>query len=167
MRRVFNFFRHCVWGQNAHTSVAVSFFSCMQVQLLLGLREGNLTQALKVYVRRNPDQDFAAIKEEALLLDAECSSLQTEVTCTSIDGSSRIHPSQDNSWKENLEKEILDDFKVQITSLTQELLKELKPLFQPVVAEPLPRQPPRREIRPAAPTNQWDEQGRLVCRLCK
>lgn len=93
-------------------------------QLLLGLQEGPLAQALKVYVHRDPDQGFAAIKDEALLLDAKCGSLQPEVTGTSINGS-RFWPLQDGDWKETLKREILEDVKVQITGLTQELLKEL------------------------------------------
>ncbi|KAL7377312.1 hypothetical protein ABVT39_025530 [Epinephelus coioides] len=40
-------------------------------QLLLGLRKGSLAQALNVYARCNPDKTFAAIRQEALLLDAE------------------------------------------------------------------------------------------------
>lgn len=76
----------------------------------------------------------AAVTDQALLLDAECGGLQTEVTCKSIKGSSGFRPPQDSSWKETLKREILDDVKVQISGLTQ----ELKPLLQPTVAEPHP-----------------------------
>ncbi|XP_049897830.1 uncharacterized protein LOC126388653 [Epinephelus moara] len=47
-------------------------------QLLLGLREGPLRQALKVYARRNPDETFAALRQEALTLDTETGNQQSE-----------------------------------------------------------------------------------------
>ncbi|XP_073330761.1 zonadhesin, like [Pagrus major] len=47
-------------------------------QLLLGLREGPLRQALKVYARRNPDETFAALRQEALTLDTENGNQQSE-----------------------------------------------------------------------------------------
>lgn len=54
-------------------------------QLLLGLCEGPLAQALKVYARRHPDRDFAIVCQEALLLDAEHGGTrQTEVTCHAV-----------------------------------------------------------------------------------
>nr|XP_054604616.1 uncharacterized protein LOC129165457 [Nothobranchius furzeri] len=55
-------------------------------QLLLGLQEGPLAQALKVYARRNPEGDFAAIRQEALLLDAEYGNTPTEATWTWLEG---------------------------------------------------------------------------------
>ncbi|XP_074532106.1 uncharacterized protein LOC141795198 [Halichoeres trimaculatus] len=48
-------------------------------QLLLGLREGPLAQALKVYARRNPDETFATIRQEALLLEAEHGNQEPEM----------------------------------------------------------------------------------------
>ncbi|KAI3374599.1 hypothetical protein L3Q82_021161, partial [Scortum barcoo] len=59
--------------------------AALRDQLLLGLQEGPLAQALKVYARRNPEEDFAAIHQEALLLDTEYGSTPTEVT-TAEDG---------------------------------------------------------------------------------
>ncbi|KAK7907262.1 hypothetical protein WMY93_015874 [Mugilogobius chulae] len=38
--------------------------SALRDQLLLGLRDGPLAQALKVHARRNPDQDFAALAKK-------------------------------------------------------------------------------------------------------
>lgn len=40
-------------------------------QFLLRVNEGPMAQALKVYVRRNADEDFAALRQEALLLNSE------------------------------------------------------------------------------------------------
>ncbi|KAL6460732.1 hypothetical protein MHYP_G00306980 [Metynnis hypsauchen] len=40
-------------------------------QLLLGMGNGSLRQALKTYVRRNPDEPFAAVCEEAMLMEGE------------------------------------------------------------------------------------------------
>lgn len=46
-------------------------------QLLLGLRYGPLAKTLKVNACRDSDEDFAAICQEALLLDAEQWKLKT------------------------------------------------------------------------------------------
>ncbi|XP_029920671.1 uncharacterized protein LOC115368614 [Myripristis murdjan] len=113
-------------------------------QLLLGLREGSLSQALKIYARRNPDETFAELRKEALLLDAE---------------HGNAHP-EDTSWKETLKKEIMEDVKLQMTGFTQELLKEIKPLLQPSNTSTQPPTQSRRERRqPASQINHWDEQG--------
>ena len=137
-------------------------------QLLLGLREGSLAQALKIYARRNPDETFSALRQEALLLDAEHGNPQPEVTCASVNNPRVPSHSQDTSWKETLKREIMEDVRLQMTGLTQELLKEIKPLLQPAIVSPQPPAQPRRERRqPTSQTNHWDEQGRPICRQCR
>ena len=108
-------------------------------QLLLGLCEGPLAQALKVYARRNPDEGFAAIRQEALQLEAEYGRSQPEGTCHLVSGS-QVPPNQPQAegWKETLKREIMDDVKSQMQGLAQELMKEIKPLLQPVTAVPPP-----------------------------
>ncbi|KAL7384824.1 hypothetical protein ABVT39_009510 [Epinephelus coioides] len=69
----------------------------LQDQLL-----GLAAQALKIYARRNPEKAFAALRQEALLLDAEHGNLQPEVTCTSVNNPRVPAHSQDVSWKETL-----------------------------------------------------------------
>ncbi|XP_076740530.1 uncharacterized protein LOC143418699 [Maylandia zebra] len=78
--------------------------------VLAGLREGPVSQALKAYVRRNPDQDFAAIRQEALLLDSEHVQPQSEVE-------------QKEDWRQVLKQEILEDVKAQMKGLAQELAR--------------------------------------------
>ena len=113
-------------------------------QLLLGLREGPLRQALKVYARRNPDETFATLRQEALTLDAETGDQQPEVTCSSVNDS-RVSPnsSQEARWKETLKREIMEDVKSQMQGLTQELMREIKPLLQPAFTTPQPPTQPR------------------------
>lgn len=53
-------------------------------QLLVGLCLCPLAQALKVYAQHNPGEDFAAIRQERLLLDVEYGDPQPEVTCSSV-----------------------------------------------------------------------------------
>ncbi|KAI9520928.1 hypothetical protein NQZ68_013334 [Dissostichus eleginoides] len=130
-------------------------------QLLLGLCEGPLAQALKVYARRNPDEGFAAIRQEALLLEAEYGRSQPEGTCHLVSGS-HVLPNQPQAegWKETLKREIMDDEKSQMQGLTQELMKEIKPLLQPVTAAPPPpTQPWRKRRQPTSQSNNWDEQA--------
>lgn len=74
-------------------------------QLLLGLREGSLAQTLKVYARRNPDETFAAIRKETLLLDAEHGNPQPEVICASVYELNVPPPSQNTSWRETLKRD--------------------------------------------------------------
>lgn len=82
------------------TQTVPPFDAALRDQLLLGLQEGSLAQALKVYARRNPDETFAAIQQEALLLDSECGNPKPEVTCASVSNPCVSAPSQDASWKE-------------------------------------------------------------------
>ncbi len=138
-------------------------------QLLLGLCEGPLAQALKVYARRNPDETFAALRQEALMLDAEHGNQQPEVTCFAVNNPrASPNPPQGASWKETLKREIMEDVKSQMQGLTQELMKEIKPLLQPATATPQPPTQLRRERRrPFSAANDWDEQGRPICRQCR
>ncbi len=79
-------------------------------QLLLGLHEGPLAQALKVYAHRNPDETFTALRQEALMLDAEHGNQQPEVTCSSVNNSCvSTNPPQEAGWKETLKREIMED----------------------------------------------------------
>lgn len=137
-------------------------------QLLLGLNEGPMAQALKVYARRNPDEDFAALRQEALLLDSEHGYTQPEVTCFSVNDS-HASPAllQKESWRDTLKREIMEDVKSQMQGLTQELIKEIKPLLQPVNAPPQPLTQHSERSRPASGVNDWDEQGRPICRQCR
>lgn len=132
----------------------------------MGLCEGLLAQALKVYARRNPDEDFAALRQEALMLDTEHGTQQPEVTCSFVNNS-RVSPNppQETSWKETLKREIMEDVKSKMQGLTQEMMREIKPLLQPATDTPQPPTQPRRERRrPFSANNDWDEQGRPTCR---
>ncbi|XP_041850863.1 uncharacterized protein LOC121646051 [Melanotaenia boesemani] len=143
--------------------------TALRDQLLLGLQEGPLAQALRVYARRHPDEDFAAVRKEALLLDVEHGRHQTEVICTAVNNSQSFpRPPQQPSWKESLKQEILEDVKSQMSSLAQELLKELKPLLQPAAPVSVPQTQTRRyRRRSQVESNQWDDQGRPICHRCK
>uniref|UniRef100_A0AAV2KYS3 Uncharacterized protein n=1 Tax=Knipowitschia caucasica TaxID=637954 RepID=A0AAV2KYS3_KNICA len=137
-------------------------------QLLLGLRDGPLAQALKVYARRNPDLDFADLRQEALLLDSDYGHPRPEVTCSAINkqyGSPR--PPQDIDWKEQLKREIMDDVQAQMKGLTKDIVAELKPLLQS--ASPQPSSPNPTWNRPYSPRpyNDRDEQGRPICHRCR
>lgn len=136
---------------------------------MLGLQESSLAQALKVYARRNPEEGFAAIRQEALLLDAEYGNTPTEVTCLFVNNS-RVasRPTQGSEWKETLKQEIMEDVKAQVGGLTQELLKEIKSLLQPAAVAPQPSKKPDRERRrPTSYANDRDEQGRPICHRCR
>lgn len=140
--------------------------AALRDQLLLGLREGPVSQALKVYVRRNPDQDFAAIRQEALLLDSEHVQPQSEVTCLSVNKShTPFKVEQKEDWRQVLKQEILEDVKTQMKGLAQELVREIRGSTQPAVAT-LPPAPQFRR-RPRQSNASWDAQGRPICRRCK
>lgn len=74
-------------------------------QLLLELREGSLAQTRKVYARHNPNKTFAAIRKEALLLDAEHGNPQPEGICASVYELNVPPPSQNTSWRETLKRD--------------------------------------------------------------
>lgn len=146
-------------------------------QMLMGLRESPLSQALKVYARRNPDQDFTALRQEALLLEGEYGRPQAEVTCSAVDNSyvrPRVPTPQEADWKEAMKREIMEDVKSQMKGLAQDLMKEIRPLLQsptpPPLHSPRDRPPPvqtRRDSPQPSYSNDWDEQGRPICRHCR
>ena len=57
-----------------------------------GLREGPLTQALKVYTQRNPDDGFATTRQETPLLDAAHCDSQPEEACSPVNNSNNVPP---------------------------------------------------------------------------
>ena len=152
--------------------------AALRDQMLLGLRESPLSQALKVYARRNPDEDFSALRQEALLLEEEYGKPQPEVTCSAVNNSyvrPSVPPPQENDWKEAMKREIMEDVKSQMKGLTQELMKEIRPLLQSPTQPPLhspradrppPTQPRRESPQPFYP-NERDEQGRPICHQCR
>lgn len=136
-------------------------------RLLLGLRESPLAQALRVHARHHPEEDFAALRQEALLLDGEYAQSQSEVTCSAVNNSS-VPPKQEAGWRETLRQEIMEDVKSQMKTLTQELMREIRPLLRsPATDVPPPIQVRRESPRPSFYTNERDERGRPICRQCR
>ncbi|CAL9694508.1 unnamed protein product [Knipowitschia caucasica] len=130
--------------------------AALRDQLLLGLREGPMTQALKVYARRHPDADFAALREEALLLDSEYGSSASEVTCSIVNNKSSFSKEPYSDWKETLKRDIMEEVKAEMKGLAQELIRELKPHLSPVATASEPPVTPRSYYR-SPPRNQRDE----------
>lgn len=139
--------------------------AALRDQLLLGLREGPLAQALKVYARRHPEEDFAALRQEALLLNSEYGSVTSEVTCSIVNNKTSFLKEPHADWRETFKRDIMQEVKVEMKGLAQELIKELKPHLSPVAAAAEPPLTPRGYHRPAA-YNQRDERGRPICRQC-
>lgn len=148
----------------------------LKEQLLLGLENGPFLRALRTYARQNPEGTFAALHQEALLLEAEYSQPRYELACAAINGPSRIDSrSQGTDWKAELKREILEEVKGQMREFTQEVMKELKspsPVTQSNHAQPnyVHFQPQnisswRRRGQPSS--NMWDAEGRPICRRCQ
>ena len=155
-------------------------------QLLLGLAEGPLQQALRTYARRNPDSDFAALRGEAKELESEYASVRNpEIACRAINPTPVLNPPQADKWREALKEEILGDVQKQIQGLTAEL-RQLRPLLTSEDGRARGRSPTagRRTARPRSPSprrrqeradyryvtqqrNEWDQDGRPICRNCK
>lgn len=145
-------------------------------QLLMGLAEGPLGQALRIYARRHPVESFEALRREALALDEEHGGTHIpEIDCHAVNPTSVPRAPLVTGWREELKREIMNDVKSQMKDLTQELLREIKPLLQPEPVETRPR-----NMAPSAPVreryvphpertqrNEWDAEGRPICRQCK
>lgn len=141
--------------------------AALRDQLLLGLSDGPLAQALKVYARRNPDLEFSDLREEALQLDSEYGHQRPEVTCSLVN--KQYHspkPPQDTNWKEQLKSEIMDDVKAQMKGLTQDIVAELKPLLQQSSPQPSSPHPTWNRRYSPRPSDR-DEQGRPICHRCR
>lgn len=83
--------------------------------LLLGLHERPLVLALEVHIRLNPNGGFAAIHEEALLLDKEHEVLNSQVTCSSVLNShTPSNAAWDGGWREALKRKILKEVKAEM-----------------------------------------------------
>ena len=142
------------------------FEKALRDQLLLGLCDGPLAQALKVYARRHPDLEFVELRDEALQLDSEYGHRRPEVTCATINkqyASSR--PPPDINWREQLKQEIMDEVKVHMKGITQDIIAELKPLLQSTAPQHSPPHWNRRYS--PRPYNDRDEQGRPICHRCR
>lgn len=141
----------------------------LQDQMLLGLREGPLSQTLRTYVRRNPDLDFAAVHSEALLLEEEQRGQGSiDTTCSAAVGESRQYAPPTPSWREALKQEILNDVKDQMKGLTQEIINEIKPLIQHSGLDHFPmHHRPRPRPRFQSSSDEWTSDGKPICRQCK
>lgn len=163
-------------------------------QLLLGLVEGPLQQALRTYARRNPAGDFAALHTEASALEKECASTGAPViACHAVNPTSVPKPQQAEPWREELKKakeEIWGDMQKQIQGLAEEL-RQLRPLLVPGSGQARGRSrdrpspsTDRRQARPHSPSpprhqrerasyryvtqrNEWDRDGKPICRYCR
>ena len=158
-------------GDTAAPSDAV-----LREQFLMGLSEGPLSQELRVYARRYPDQDFNALREEALLLNTEYGGMKAaEITCHAVNPTFIPKLSQTSDWKRELQQEMMDNVKELMLGFFKELMNEIQPLLQAAVAAVCPRSPPPPEQRYAQPRrryvpqngNEWDVEGRPICRQCK
>lgn len=144
-------------------------------QLLLGLREGSLSCALKTYVRRNAEESFASVLEEALKLEEEHQQTETGGAACALIGESNATQSRphDKHWKQTLKEELLGDLKTQLREMTQELWQERQPVpapaqtqFRPDLRGGRPQFGRRRAQSHSQPSFNWDEQGRPICHRC-
>ena len=167
-------YRELACGLRRHDPDTAPSDAVLRDQLLMGLADGPMSQALRIYARRHPDADFTALRLEALSLNKEYGSMTSDVACHAINPST-ANPPQASDWRKDLKKEIMDDVKTQIQGITEELLREIKPRLQPATEETRPRAPSPPEYRRAPPgnryvphqRNEWDETGRPICRQCR
>lgn len=167
-------FRELACGLRRHDPDAAPSDAVLRDQLLMGLAESPLSQALRIYARRHPDADFSDLRSEALLLDNEYGNMTTGVECHAVNPSP-ANPPQASDWRKDLKEEIMDDVKAQIQGITKELMREIKPLLRPGADEARPRASSPPEHRRAPPgnryvpyqRNEWDEAGRPICRRCR
>lgn len=140
----------------------------LQDQMLLGLREGPLSQTLRTYVRRNPNLDFTAVHSEALLLEEEQRGQGGIDTMCSAVGESQPYTQPTSSWRAALKQEIMNDVKDQMKGLAQEILNEIKPLMQHSISNHSPMyRRPRQRPRVHSNSNEWTSDGKPICRQCK
>uniref|UniRef100_A0A1A8C2Y3 CCHC-type domain-containing protein n=1 Tax=Nothobranchius kadleci TaxID=1051664 RepID=A0A1A8C2Y3_NOTKA len=136
--------------------------------MLLGLCEGPLSQTLRAYVRHHPEDDFATVHREALLLEEEQLGHQgLQTTCFTVGESVRNKPLCEPDWKEKFKKEILDDVKSQMREIVRDVFDEIKPrLPQQSQTSPVPNKP-RFKPKRCGYTNSWTRDGEPICHRCK
>lgn len=129
-------------------------------QLLLGLREGSLCRALKTYVRRNPDEAFAGVYKEALLLEEEHHQLENQDAACALVSEPHVPPSssKEQHWKKTLKEELLGDLKAHLRELTQELWSDRRPASSIPSYERKRTQSQSRFL--------WDSEGKPICHRC-
>ena len=143
-------------------------------QLLMGLADGSLSQALRIYARRHPTEGFAALRTEALQLATEYNVRAPEIDCHAVNRAPVSDPPQNADWERGFRQEIQKDFERQLQELKKGLMDELRPMFTQPPAARRPPSPPseRRYERPARryvppQRDEWDIEGRPICRTCK
>lgn len=167
--------RELYCGLRRYDAATAPSEAVLKDQFLMGLAEGPLGQALRIYARRHPDEDFAALRQEALTLDTEHGGTPaTEISCHAITNPVTVPvPPQSSAWREELKREIMEDVKMQMQGMTKELLNELKPLIQAAAPAERPQPPPAAPYVPPArrygppQRNEWDGEGRPLCRQCR
>ena len=167
-------FRELACGLRRHDPDRAPSDAVLKDQMLTGLADGPLSQALRIYARRHPDEDFAALRREALSLNSEYGGMSTNVTCHAVLPSAAQIQTQASDWKATLKKEIMEDVKEQLHGITTELMKELKPLLQPSddarmrrSSSPERQRAPPRDRYVNYQRNEWDNAGRPICRQCR
>lgn len=143
----------------------------LKEQLLMGMEDGPMLRALKTYARRNPAGTFAELHQEALSLEVEYGQARYETACAAVSQheASNVR-SHRPDWRAELKREILEEVKGQIRELTQEMMRELRPLN---LAAPVHHASPQQQARPVPrrrdhqSINRWDPEGRPICRNCQ
>ena len=145
-------------------------------QLLMGLADGPLSQALRIHARRHPTEGFAALRTEALQLATEYRGMcAPEVMCHAVNHVPVSKPSQASDWRQELKREILEDVKMQIQGFFKGLMDEMRQVVQATVAAVRPLSPPPPEPSCTEPRRryverqkyEWDEAGRPICCRCR
>lgn len=143
----------------------------LREQFLLGLEDGALAQDLKTYARRNPGRSFDDLRQEAMLLDDEHGGERlTGVECSAVREAQAAKPlTSERDWKRAFKDEIMAEVAGQMKGLTQEIVRELRPLLEPRQPNHPIYAPPVGGRRRATSdcSNRWDTEGRPICRRCK
>ena len=151
-------------------------------QLIVGLRAGPIKQELSRQIRRDETMTFTAVCSEARALERE---LQEEedptlshrvMAPTSRDTKVDLEALKDQI-RADLRQGLIGEMKEQMKALSANLMEEVKAQLASRDLPPAPRPPPRdhaarapagpmRGRQTAAPSYQWDAQGRPICQNC-
>lgn len=151
-------------------------------QLMVGLRTGPIKQELSRQIRRDATMTFATVCSEARALERDLQEEEDGTFSHRVTAPTNRDTKADlESWKdqirEDLRQGLIGEMKEQMKALSADLMEEMKAQLATREVPPAPRAPPRdhtarapagqvRERQTAAPSYQWDAQGRPICRAC-
>lgn len=132
-------------------------------QFILGLCDAGLRRELRGMVRGAPDSSFIEVKKEAILRAEEFGEVRQAVAATV-----QLKPAPDaTKLVEEIKQEVVLQLKGEIKEMVAGMIKEVREGVQHLLPSSDNARPRYELRRGRRSSDQFDQQGRPICRRCK